>query len=66
MCRRNAPEDFQFFNKEFAEMCARHIDLTVPEAQAEDQAEAILYFASDVSKAVTGQILYVDHGTTLY
>jgi NAD(P)-dependent dehydrogenase (short-subunit alcohol dehydrogenase family) len=62
----NAPEAFQFFNKEFAEMCARHIDLTVPEAQVEDQAEAILYFASDVSKAVTGQILYVDHGTTLY
>jgi len=62
----NAPEAFQFFNKEFAEACARHIDLTVPEAQAEDQAEAILYFASDVSKAVTGQILYVDHGTTLY
>jgi hypothetical protein len=23
------------------------------------------HFASDVSKAVTGQILYVDHGTTL-
>ncbi|HUJ68145.1 MAG TPA: SDR family oxidoreductase [Syntrophorhabdales bacterium] len=62
----NAPEAFQFFNKEFAEACARHIDLTVPEAQVEDQAEAILYFASDASKAVTGQILYVDHGTTLY
>ncbi len=62
----NAPESFQSFNKEFADMCARHIDLTVPEAHAEDQAEAILYFASDASKAVTGQILYVDHGTTLY
>jgi NAD(P)-dependent dehydrogenase (short-subunit alcohol dehydrogenase family) len=62
----NAPEAFQFFNKEFADMCARHIDLSVPESQVEDQAEAILYFASDVSKAVTGQILYVDHGTTLY
>jgi NAD(P)-dependent dehydrogenase (short-subunit alcohol dehydrogenase family) len=62
----NAPEAFQHFNKEFAEMCARHIDLSVPEAQVEDQAEAILYFASDASKAVTGQIIYVDHGTTLY
>lgn len=62
----NAPEAFKFFNKEFADACARHIDLTVPEAHVEDQAEAILYFASDVSKAVTGQILYVDHGTTLY
>ena len=62
----NAPEAFQFFNKEFADACARHIDLTLPESHVEDQAEAILYFASDVSKAVTGQILYVDHGTTLY
>jgi NAD(P)-dependent dehydrogenase (short-subunit alcohol dehydrogenase family) len=62
----NAPEAFKLFNKEFADACAKHIDLTVPEAHAEDQAEAILYFASDVSKAVTGQILYVDHGTTLY
>jgi NAD(P)-dependent dehydrogenase (short-subunit alcohol dehydrogenase family) len=62
----NGPEAFQFFNKEFAEMCARHIDLSVPESQVEDQAEAILYFASDASKAVTGQILYVDHGATLY
>jgi NAD(P)-dependent dehydrogenase (short-subunit alcohol dehydrogenase family) len=62
----NAPEAFKTFNHEFAEACARHIDLTVPEARPEDQAEAILFFASDVSKAVTGQILYVDHGTTLY
>lgn len=62
----NAPEAFKFFNKEFAEACAKHIDLTVPQAQPEDQAEAILFFASDVSKAITGQILYVDHGCTLY
>ena len=62
----NAPEAFKLFNKEFAEACARHIDLTVPEASPEDQAEAILFFASDASKAITGQLLYVDHGTTLY
>ncbi|MFV0466605.1 MAG: SDR family oxidoreductase [Lachnospiraceae bacterium] len=49
-----------------AAACAKHIDISLPEAQSEDQAEAILYFASDASKAVTGQILYVDHGTTLY
>ncbi len=62
----NAPEAFATFNMEFAGECAKHINLDVPEAQVEDQAEAILYFASDASKAVTGQILYVDHGTTLY
>lgn len=62
----NTPEQFKTFNLEFAAACARHIDITLPEAQAEDQAEAILFFASDVSKAITGQILYVDHGTSLY
>ena len=28
--------------------------------------QAILWFASDASRSVTGQILYVDHGTSLY
>ncbi|QIB68715.1 SDR family oxidoreductase [Aminipila butyrica] len=62
----NTPEAMQGFDMEFAGVTARHLDLTVPEAQAEDQAEAILFFASDASKAITGQILYVDHGTSLY
>lgn len=59
----NSPEQVKLFNREFAAICGRHIDLTLPEAQPEDQAEAILFFASDVSKAITGQILYVDNGT---
>ena len=62
----NAPEAFATFDKQFADECAKHIDITLPEAQTEDQAMAILYFASDEAKAVTGQILYVDHGTTMY
>jgi len=62
----NTPEQFKLFNQEFAAACAKHIDISLPESQAEDQAEAILFFASDVSKAITGQILYVDHGTSLY
>lgn len=62
----NTPEQFKLFNQEFAAACAKHIDITLPEAQASDQAEAILFFASDVSKSITGQILYVDHGATLY
>ena len=61
----NAPEQFALFDKEFAADCAKHIDVE-READVVDQAEAILYFASDASKAVTGQILYVDHGCTLY
>lgn len=62
----NTPEAMKGFDMEFAGVTARHLDLSVPEAQVEDQAEAILFFASDASKAVTGQILYVDHGTSLY
>lgn len=62
----NAPEAFKHFNKEFADLCARHIDISLPSADVNDQAEAILFFGSDASKAITGQILYVDHGTTLY
>ena len=62
----NAPEAFASFDAHFASECAKHIDITLPEAQTEDQALACLYFASDESRAVTGQILYVDHGTTLY
>lgn len=62
----NTPEAMKGFDMEFAGATARHLDLTVPTAQVEDQAEAILFFASDVSKAITGQILYVDHGTSLY
>lgn len=62
----NAPEAFAHFNHEFADACAKHIDISLPSADVNDQAEAILFFACDASKAITGQILYVDHGTTLY
>ena len=62
----NAPEAAATFNADFAALCGKHIDISLPEAQTIDQANACLYFASDMSKAVTGQILYVDHGTTMY
>ena len=62
----NAPEALKEFDLAFAAACGRHFDFTVPETPPEDQAEAILFFASDASKAITGQILYVDHGATLY
>lgn len=62
----NSPEAMKTFNMEFADACAKHIDISLPFADVNDQAEAILFFASDASKAITGQILYVDHGCTLY
>jgi enoyl-[acyl-carrier-protein] reductase (NADH) len=48
------------------DLTAKHLDLDVAASQVEDQAEAILFLASDAAKAITGQILYVDHGTSLY
>lgn len=61
----NAPERLKDFSTWFADLCGAHMDLSRPEATAEDQANAILFFASDASKAVTGQYLIVDNGTTL-
>lgn len=61
----NTPDKLATFDP-FAEVCARHMDQSLPEAQPEDQAQAALFFASDASKAVTAQILFIDHGTTLY
>ena len=61
----NAPDRMKDFTTWFADVCGKHMDLSRPEATAEDQANAILYFASDDSKAVTGQYLIVDNGTTL-
>lgn len=62
----NAPEAAQYFDAEFAALCGKHIDISLPESHVEDQANAILFLASDDAKCITGQILYVDHGTSLY
>ncbi|MCU6763404.1 Glucose 1-dehydrogenase B [uncultured Roseburia sp.] len=61
----NTPEQLATFDKEFADLCSEHMYMQVPEASVEDQANAILYFSSDMSKAVTGQVLVVDYGCTL-
>lgn len=61
----NTPEQLATFDSEFASLCGEHMYTKAPEATTEDQANACLYFASDLSKAVTGQILVVDHGCTL-
>lgn len=53
------------FDQEFVKICNEHICRSVPKAEAVDQANAILFFASDLSKAVTGQALVVDYGCNL-
>ena len=61
----NTPEQIATFDGEFAGQCASHMNMNLPESRDIDQAYAILFFASDESVAVTGQILTVDHGTTI-
>ncbi|PTW59728.1 NAD(P)-dependent dehydrogenase (short-subunit alcohol dehydrogenase family) [Breoghania corrubedonensis] len=61
----NTPEALATFDPQMPGITARHFDLSVPEATTGDQAAAILFFASDESKAITGQCLTVDHGATL-
>lgn len=61
----NTPEKIATFDKEFGPQCHKHMNMSLPETTVEDQANAILYFASDESKGVTGQALIVDNGCTL-
>lgn len=53
------------FDEEFVKICNEHICHSVPKAEAIEQANAILFFASELSKAVTGQALVVDYGCNL-
>lgn len=57
--------DMVGFDAEFADLCDKHMDATLPQATTDDQAQAILFFASDDSKGCTGQVLVVDNGMTL-
>lgn len=61
----NAPDKVKEFDREFVEICDRHIDLSIPFVTAEDQARTILFFASDMSQGITGESLIVDNGATL-
>jgi NAD(P)-dependent dehydrogenase (short-subunit alcohol dehydrogenase family) len=60
----NTPEKLAAFDKEFQEICAKH-QFWAGESEAIDQANAILFFASDESRYVTGQWLVVDRGMNL-
>lgn len=59
------PEAFAQFDAEFMEICGRHTDLSVGISQPRDQANAILFLASDDAKCITGQTLVVDRGMCL-
>ena len=61
----NTPEQLATIDQEFAALCGNHMDGNVPEVSADDQAHAILFFASDEAKGVNGQVLTVDNGMTI-
>ena len=58
-------ENMAGFDFEFMKICGEHTCRSIPRTMPEDQANAIMYFASDMSKAVTGQVLVIDGGFTL-
>ena len=53
------------YDKEFLAVTERHMDMTIPFAMPEDQANVILFLASDMSKAITGQAIVTDNGRCL-
>lgn len=60
----NTPDKISTFD-EFADTCNKHMNMDLPLPTAEDQANAILFFACDESRSVTGQVLTIDGGITL-
>lgn len=61
----NTPEMIATFDQEFMEICGRHTDMSVGFSDARDQANAILFLASDDARCITGQTIVVDRGMCL-
>ncbi len=61
----NNPEERINLDHEFSAQCGNHMDTSVPEMTVDDQAYAILFFASDEAKGINGQVLTVDNGMTI-
>ena len=61
----NTPEQLAKFDQEFMAICERHTDHSVGDSEVIDQANAILFLASDESRYITGQSLVIDRGMCL-
>lgn len=44
---------------------SKHADLTLPVCQPEEVANLLLFLSSEESKAITGQVIVIDHGADL-
>lgn len=61
----NTPEKVREFDRTLQEITWRHMDRSLPMTEQIDQANAILFLASEESSGVTGQYLVVDNGMCL-
>ena len=61
----NDPDQMLPCDKEFARITGRHFNTKLPMCTAEEQANAILFLASDEAAYVTGQVLAVDGGMAM-
>ena len=61
----NTPDKVATFDKEFSALCDRLMNYELGFPSTEDQANAIMFFASDEAKSITGQTLTVDNGIAL-
>lgn len=62
--RMDGREDV-LYDQDFLATTERHMDMTIPFAQAGDQANVILFLASDLSRCITGQAIVTDNGRCL-
>lgn len=58
----NDPAQQMDCDKEFAKITGRHFNYRLPMCTAEEQANTVLFLASDEASGITGQYLVVDHG----
>lgn len=56
------PEQMLPCDKEFSRITGRHFNTKLPMCTPEEQANTILFLASDEASGITGQYLVVDHG----
>jgi NAD(P)-dependent dehydrogenase (short-subunit alcohol dehydrogenase family) len=61
----NTPDKLALFDEEMREICGRHSDGSIETTYAIDQAHAILNFASDEARYITGQVVVIDRGMFL-
>jgi NAD(P)-dependent dehydrogenase (short-subunit alcohol dehydrogenase family) len=61
----NTPDKMVTFDQEMIQITGRHMDTTLPATEPIDQANAILFFAGDESKGITGENLVIDNGMCL-